>query len=59
MKSNKVFSGALTMLREFLKFFWEKKLWWMVPMFIVILGLGLLIVFAQSSSVVPFIYVLF
>ena len=44
---------------ELLKFLWEAKLWWMIPMVFVLLLLGGLIVFAQSSAVAPFIYTLF
>ena len=51
--------SKLSIVGEFFRFFWERKLWWLVPMVIVLLGLGLLIIFAQSSTVVPFIYVLF
>ncbi len=51
--------ARFSVIRELFGFFWEKKLWWMIPMLIVLLALGLLIIFAQSSAVVPFIYVLF
>jgi len=44
---------------EFIGFLWEEKIWWMIPMAIVLLGFGLLIVFAQSSPIAPFIYTLF
>jgi hypothetical protein len=44
---------------EFLAFLWERKLWWMIPMVVVIAMFGLLIVFAQSSALAPFIYTLF
>jgi len=59
MKSFHKFLDKFGILREFWRYFWERKLWWLVPMLLVLLGLGLLIVFAQSSTVVPFIYVLF
>ncbi len=59
MVTLKQFMSRFSILGEFWQFFWERKLWWLVPMFVVLLGLGLLIIFAQSSSVVPFIYVLF
>ena len=45
--------------KDFWKFFWEHKAWWLLPMFLVFLILGLLVVFAKSSAVVPFVYVLF
>jgi hypothetical protein len=59
MEAMKRFMSRFSIIGEFARFFWERKLWWMVPMMLVLLALGLLIVFAQSSSVVPFIYVLF
>ena len=59
MKMIKNIQMRFSIIRELLVFFWEKKLWWMIPMLVVLLAFGLLIVFAQSSAVVPFIYVLF
>ena len=44
---------------EFITFLWERKLWWMIPMVIVLVVFGLLLVFAQSSALAPFIYTLF
>jgi drug/metabolite transporter superfamily protein YnfA len=44
---------------EFLVFLWERKLWWMIPMVAVLVVVGLLLVFAQSSALAPFIYTLF
>ena len=46
-------------MAELLGFLWERKLWWMIPMVSVLLLLGLVIVFAQSSAIAPFIYTLF
>ncbi|MDP8230544.1 MAG: DUF5989 family protein [Candidatus Gorgyraea atricola] len=44
---------------ELFKFLWERKLWWMIPIVMVLLLFGLLIFFTQSSAVAPFIYTLF
>jgi Family of unknown function (DUF5989) len=44
---------------EFIGFLWERKLWWMIPMVLVLVVFGLLIVFAQTSPLAPFIYTLF
>ena len=44
---------------ELLVFLWERKLWWMIPMVIVLLAFGLLLILAQSSAIAPFIYTLF
>lgn len=37
----------------------KRKLFWMAPIFILLLLFGLLLVFTQSSAVAPFIYTLF
>lgn len=44
---------------ELLAFLWERKLWWLIPMVSVLLLLGALLIFAQSSAIAPFIYTLF
>jgi len=44
---------------ELLGFLWERKLWWLIPMVSLLLVLGLILVFAQSSAIAPFIYTLF
>jgi hypothetical protein len=49
----------LGIMGELLLFMWERKLWWMIPMVVVLLAFGLLLLFAQSSAVAPFIYTLF
>ncbi len=44
---------------ELLGFLWERKLWWLIPMVSVLLLLGVILIFAQSSAIAPFIYTLF
>ena len=44
---------------ELMQFLWARKLWWLTPMVLVLLLMGILIVFAQSSAIAPFIYTLF
>jgi hypothetical protein len=46
-------------LREFWMFLKQEKKYWLAPMVLVLILFGLLIVFAQSSAVAPFIYTLF
>ena len=36
--------------------FWQRKLWWMIPMVFVILAVGMLLVLAQGSALAPFTY---
>jgi hypothetical protein len=44
---------------EIIQFLWARKMWWLIPMVTVLLLFGLLLVFASSSGVAPFIYTLF
>ena len=44
---------------ELVTFLWQRKLWWLIPMVVVLLLFGLLLIFASASGVGPFIYTLF
>jgi hypothetical protein len=44
---------------EVVVFLWQRKLWWLIPMVVVLLLFGLLLIFATTSGVAPFIYTLF
>lgn len=46
-------------LREFFTFLMQEKKYWLAPIVLVLLLFGLLLVFAQSSAIAPFIYTLF
>lgn len=59
MKFFKRMASRASIVKELFSFLWRNKLWWLIPFVCVFLILGLLIVFAQSSAVVPFIYTLF
>jgi uncharacterized membrane protein YjdF len=37
----------------------ERKAWWLAPIIIVLVLVGVLVVFSQSSPLSPFIYALF
>jgi hypothetical protein len=45
--------------KELLGFLWQRKLWWLIPMMIVLMLFGLLLIFASASGIGPFIYTLF
>ena len=49
----------LRVLREFFLFLKHEKKFWLAPIIMVLVLFGLLLVFAQSSAVAPFIYSLF
>lgn len=46
-------------LRDLFQFLRERKKFWLVPVIIVLLVLGLIIVFGGASAIAPFIYTLF
>jgi len=46
------------LVREFVEFLWESKAWWLTPIIIVLLLVGLLVVLS-GSVVAPFIYPIF
>ncbi len=47
------------LIREFWKYLKVRKKWWLLPIIIVMVIVGALLVFAQSSVLAPFIYTLF
>jgi hypothetical protein len=54
----RISSDQPSLVREFLEFLGQNKKWWMLPILLVMLLLGLLI-FLSSTAVAPFIYTLF
>ena len=42
-----------------LGFFWKRKAYWMIPLVVVLLVLGILVIFGQSSAISAFIYTIF
>lgn len=51
--------SKISVFQEFWEFIKVRKRYWLAPILIILMLLSLLIVFAQSSSVAPFIYTLF
>jgi hypothetical protein len=41
---------------ELLAFLWSQKLWWMIPLVVMLFAIGLMVWFASSSALAPFIY---
>ena len=48
--------GLLAETWEFLR---VRKAWWLAPIIIMLILVGILIIFGQSSALSPFIYALF
>ncbi len=49
----------MDLLKEMWEFLKVRKKFWLFPIIIILLLLGALIVFTESSAVAPFIYTLF
>jgi hypothetical protein len=45
--------------RELWSYMRVRKKWWLLPIIVVLLLVGMLLVFAQSSVLAPFIYTVF
>ena len=52
-------NGKLSILGEFWSFLRVRKKWWLAPIVILLLTLGLILVVAESSALAPFIYSIF
>lgn len=59
MKPLKRAGSRLSVVGELFGFLWQRKLWWLIPMVVVLVTFGLLLVFAQATGLAPFIYTLF
>jgi len=43
-------------LKDIFQFLMERKKWWLLPIIFALLILGILLFFAESSAVAPFVY---
>jgi len=59
MKFLKGFLSRSGEAQELIEFLWKAKLWFLIPFVVVLLIFGLLLIFAQTTGVAPFIYTLF
>ena len=53
------FRDRIEILGEFLVFLKERKLWWLTPIIVIFLLLGLFILFTEQSALAPLIYAIF
>jgi len=54
----KTFLTKIEDAKELTIFFWKIKLWFLIPLILVLLILGILLMVASSTGVAPFIYTL-
>ncbi|MCF7874732.1 MAG: DUF5989 family protein [Candidatus Omnitrophica bacterium] len=52
-------ASKLGIVKELFIFLWKNKLWWMMPIVVIFILLGVFIWLVQSSAATPFIYTLF
>lgn len=48
-----------SLLRELWAYLRVRRKWWLVPIILLMLLIGMLLVFAQGSALAPFIYTIF
>ena len=51
--------NKFTIIKEFLGFLKTRKKWWLIPIVVFLLMLGIVLVAAKGSALAPFIYSLF
>ena len=51
--------SKISIFKEFWDFIKARKRYWLAPIIIMLVVLGLVVIFAQTSAVAPFIYTLF
>lgn len=55
-KGQNAVTGRASVMGELLSFLWQRKLYWLIPMIIVLLVFALIILASGSSVLAPFIY---
>ena len=56
LSTAKIRSGTVGALLGYL---WKERLWWMIPFVITLVVVGTMLIVAQSSPILPFIYTAF
>jgi hypothetical protein len=49
----------VSFLKELWGFLKTRKKWWLLPIILILLILGILIIFTEGSAIAPFVYTLF
>lgn len=49
----------MDLIKEFWDFFRTRKKFWLLPILLIMLLLGIMLIFGQGSVVAPFIYAIF
>jgi hypothetical protein len=59
MRVRRAIESRTSIAGELLSFFWQRRWWWLTPLVVLLIGIAVLLAFAQSSALSPFIYTLF
>ena len=59
MKFIKSIKARFTVVGHLFDFLMKNKMWWMIPMIVVLLGFFAIMIAGQSTPLGPFIYALF
>ena len=51
--------SKISIIKELWSFLMSRKKWWLIPLVVILIIFGLLIIFAGSSALAPFIYTIF
>ncbi len=51
--------SIVTLLREFWSFMRMQKKWWLAPLVVILILMGILIILTEGSALAPFIYAIF
>jgi hypothetical protein len=51
--------NRLAIIKEFFQFLRQRKKWWITPILVFLVLFGVLVIFASSSALAPFLYSLF
>lgn len=55
-KGTNAVTGRAGVMGELLSFLWQRKLYWLIPMIVVLLVFGVILLAGGSSFLAPFIY---
>ena len=55
----KRFKSIVSLLGEFWAFMRMQKKWWLAPLIIILILMGILIILTEGSALAPFIYAIF
>ncbi len=57
--TNPLISNDMEFLTDLWQFLKERKKWWLLPIILILLFVGILVVFGSGSALAPFIYTIF